>query len=110
MAVSSLRLVGAAMGDPYDPRTLSGAARGLLDALEGRHTMVSRVDHANHGWRRGAAALAGLASTRQRWQRGLHLNSLALELRSRRLQAGLRSVAEPFDLVVQVHGWVRPYR
>src|SRR4051812_17627393 len=35
-----LRLIGASLGDPYDPRTASGAARYLLAALGRRHDLV----------------------------------------------------------------------
>ena len=49
----SLRLAGAALGDPYNPHTVSGVPRHLLDALDQRYC-VGRARQ------RRAAALAAL--------------------------------------------------
>jgi alpha-maltose-1-phosphate synthase len=105
----SIRLVGAAEGDPYSPGTLSGSARFLLDALERRYDLVQRVDYRLYDWRRGIAALGTFRLPRRRWAHRYHRSRVTLSLRSRRLRSQLAAVKEPYDLVVQLFGWFQPH-
>jgi glycosyltransferase involved in cell wall biosynthesis len=105
----TVRLVGAAAGDPYDPQTSSGASRYLLDALARRFRMVDRVDYALRGWERYIALAASLRWPIERWRSQYHHSRLAISLTSRKLRSRLQRVPEAYDLVVQVKGWVEPH-
>lgn len=103
-------LVGACAGDPYDPATLSGVPRFLFDALERRYPFAARLDYRLRRGQRTVAAARTFRLPRSRWQERYHLNKLSQHMRSRNLRRELARISRPFDLVVQVRGWVDPHR
>lgn len=104
----SLKLVGASYGDPYDPHTISGAAKYLLDALARRYAVVDRLDFSLRGGASVVVAATSFRRPRSRWQERYYVNPLGHRLRSRRLRRELARLETPFDLLVQVFGFVEP--
>src|SRR4051794_7385785 len=109
-APSALRLVGASLGDPRDPRTASGAARYLLAALSRRHDLVGSIDYAPDRLAALAVAAASFHPSRYRWRQRYHLNRAAHRIRSHKLHRALDRFERPFDLAVLVFGWSGPWR
>ncbi len=102
---ADLRVVGLAQGDPNVPRTSSGAAMYLLDALERRCRVVARASTELTPWQRRALAAVTFRPDREQWtSRFYWWRGLALELRSRNSARVLAGVDEPFDVVLQFFG------
>lgn len=103
----SLRLAGAALGDPYNPHSVSGVPRHLFDALERRYPMAGRVNAALQPWQHYSVALATFHPSRPRWRERFWKNNLAFQLQSRNGHAGLAQIRAPYDVVFQVHALFR---
>lgn len=103
----TLQLVGAALGDPYDPHSVSGVPRHLFDALERRYPMAGRVNAALRPWQRYSVALATFHPSRGRWRERFWKNELAFRLQSRNSRAGLAQIPLPYTAVIQVHALFR---
>jgi glycosyltransferase involved in cell wall biosynthesis len=101
------RLIGAARGDPYDPRSVSGVPRHLFDALERRYPLAARIDARLPRWQALLVALASMHPSRARWQERFFKSPLAFQLQSRRSAAQIARAGQPFDLVLQVYGLFR---
>jgi len=105
--IVAVRLVGAALGDPYDPHSVSGVPHHLFDALERRYPLAGRVDAALRPWQRYAVALATFHPVRARWKERFWKNDRAFGLQSRNGRVGLARVGAPGDVVFQVHALFR---
>jgi len=104
----SLRLAGAALGDLYNPHTVSGVPRHLLDALDQRYCVVGRVNAALRPWQHYSVALATFHPSRGRWRERFWKNDLAFRLQSRNGRAALAQIDKPYDVVFQIHALFRP--
>lgn len=102
-----VRFVGAALGDPYNPHTVSGVPRHLFDALERRYPMAGRVNAALRPWQHYSVALSTFHPSRGRWRERFWKNELAFQLQSRNGRAGLAQIAVPYTAVIQVHALFR---
>lgn len=98
----SARLVGASMGNPYDPHTASGVAHYLFEALQRRYSMAGRIDAQLRGWQRLLVALATWHPSRDRWRQRYHKHPVAAVLRSANTRTALAGLGQPYDAVVQV--------
>ena len=104
----SLRFVGAALGDPYNPHSVSGVPRHLFDALERRYyPMAGRINAALAPWQHYSVALATFHPSRGRWRERFWKNELAFQLQTRNGRAGLAQIRAPYDVVFQVHALFR---
>jgi starch synthase len=99
-----LRLVGAARGDPRDPRTASGVARYLFAALGRRYEMQGGVDVLTRGWQRALVAMTTFHPSRAVWRERYDKNLLAFRLQSWNCKRALRRLPGPVDAVMQVYG------
>ena len=107
-AGSRPRLVGLAQGDPNVPRTGSGAAMFLFDALARRYEMVDRRSVELTKAQRYLTAAATFHPDRARWRNNFYWrHRIAVRFRSRNSRRALRNVGEQFDLVVQIFGLFR---
>jgi len=106
-AIVAVRLIGAALGDPYDPHSVSGVPRHLFDALERRYPLAGRVDAALRPWQRYAVALVTFHPVRARWKERFWKNDLAFGLQSRNGCVGRARLGAPGDVVFQVHALFR---
>jgi glycosyltransferase involved in cell wall biosynthesis len=106
-----MRLLGLAQADPSVPTTGSGAtAKYLLDALARRHRLVGRRAVDLTALERYPLAAASFHPSRERWRaRYFWGGRVALGLRSLNSWHAVRSVDEPFDLVVQLFGLFRTH-
>ncbi len=103
----TIRLAGAALGDPNSPHSVSGVPRYLFDALEERYPMDGRVNAALRPWQRYSVALATFHPSRGRWKERFWKNNLAFRLQSRNGRVGLAQLGASYDLVVQIHALFR---
>lgn len=103
----SLRLIGAARGDPYHPQSVSGVPRHLFDALARRYQMVARIDTRLVPSQQVLVALATFHPVRAIWVERYFKNVLAFQLQSRYSKALIQQVGESFDMVLQVYGLFR---
>jgi glycosyltransferase involved in cell wall biosynthesis len=98
------RLVGISRGSGYVPRTASGAALHLFDALARRYRLEARVDAELDRVQRVASLALAFHPVRNRW-RDRYLNSpVGFALASR--NAG-RRLSVPDAVAVQVYGMFR---
>jgi glycosyltransferase involved in cell wall biosynthesis len=103
------RLAAASIGDPYDPRTQSGVAKRLLDALGSRSDLVRRVDSTLTPWQRGVVAAASFRPERDRWRRHIHRSPLAAGFRTPNVERALSDISDDLDALVLVRGMYRPF-
>lgn len=106
-----LRILGLTEGN--DRVALSGVAGYLFDALDLRFTVVGRLDYGPRGVRRLALAAASFRPDRAAWRARFHTGRPAHRLLSSTLSRRVDKGTPPFDVAIQVHGWVggqpRPY-
>lgn len=97
------RLVGAARGNGYDPRSVSGTPVALFDALARRYALTDRVNVDLSAWQRWFTRLVAIHPTIERW-RGRYVHSpLGFYLASLNSERRLRRA--PLDTVaVQIYG------
>lgn len=98
-AAAPPHLVGASRGDPLTPY--------LFAALARRYPLVDNINTELRSWQRYAVAATSFHPQRVQWQERFWKSLFACRLRSRNTKAKLMRVAQPFDLVVQVHGLFR---
>jgi glycosyltransferase involved in cell wall biosynthesis len=105
-----LRILGLSEGDHR--KAMSGVAGHLFDALDRRCTVVQRLDYSPGGAKRLALAAACFRPSRDTWRARFHTSRLSHRVLSATLARRLEAAA-PFDVALQVHGWVagqpRPY-
>jgi glycosyltransferase involved in cell wall biosynthesis len=105
MEHSPIRLAGLSQGDPSVPKTASGAALFLFEALGRRYTFVGAGDVDLTPWQRRLLAARTFHPNGERWRERYAWKGLrALETRSRNSRRALRRIGRPFDLVVQIYG------
>jgi glycosyltransferase involved in cell wall biosynthesis len=85
---------------------MSGVPGYLFDALDRRFTVVQRVDYSPSGLRRLAVAARTFRTARSTWRARFHTSTCAHRALSKTLAERLGHVREPFDIALQVHGWV----
>jgi glycosyltransferase involved in cell wall biosynthesis len=100
-----LRLVGLADGDPWLPRTASGASRYLLGALARRYELVGAASVALSRAQRAAIAAATFNPDRDRWVGRFYWHrNLSIRAKSRNSARRIGQLGAEFDLAVQVYG------
>jgi glycosyltransferase involved in cell wall biosynthesis len=96
-------LVGVCRGDGHDVHTCSGAAAGVLDALERRFRLDARIDVELTPAQRAAVTALAVHPSRQRWGRRSWLSVPAFAAMSH--NSSRRLAAHAHDaLAVQVYG------
>jgi glycosyltransferase involved in cell wall biosynthesis len=99
------RIVGLSNGDPWAPRTASGAAHFLFSALGRRLEVVARADVGLTAPQRAIIGAVTFRRDRDRWRHQFYYRwNLANHVRSRNSRARLAAVTEPFDLALQIFG------
>lgn len=99
------RVLGLVEGDPEG--ALSGVGQHLLEALSAHLPVVGTIDFAPRGLGRLAVAAATFRPDRARWRARFHTSRLAHRVLSRNLASRLSELDREFDVVLQIHGWVR---
>lgn len=103
-----MRLVGLAQGDPHSTRTVSGAPKFVLDALERRYGGVQRRSVELSPWQRRLVAARTFHPVRERWASRFYWHGRhALEARSRNAQRALATLDAPYDLALAFFGLFR---
>jgi alpha-maltose-1-phosphate synthase len=110
-APARLRIVGLVEGDPA--AALSGVAHRLLSALARHVTVAGCIDYQPGGAARLALAAGTYRRDRGHWRARYHTSPLAHRVLSQALARRVKGFEGPFDLALQIHGWVagqpRPY-
>jgi glycosyltransferase involved in cell wall biosynthesis len=104
VSATSPRVLGIVEGDPAT--AMSWVAHHLFDALARRLPVVDRVDYAPRGALRLATMAATVRPSRSAWRARFHTSRLAHRALSATLARRLAAVDEPFDLTLQLFGWV----
>jgi glycosyltransferase involved in cell wall biosynthesis len=95
----TVRLVGAVLGDSYDPHNNSGTVRALFAALERRGMLAARLDVSMNPAQRAVAGLRTFHPRGSRWKQRFHRAAFAQH--SRNCHHRLLRVPHPYDLVLQ---------
>jgi glycosyltransferase involved in cell wall biosynthesis len=103
-----VRLLGLAQDDPLVPTTGPGSsAKFLFDALARRYELVGRAGVDLTRSQRYLLAATSFHPSKDKWRARMYWRPRALNLRSFNSRGALKSVDQPFDLVVQVFGLFR---
>jgi glycosyltransferase involved in cell wall biosynthesis len=97
--------VGLSQGDPSAPKTSSGVAMFLFEALARHYDFVGAADVDLTPWQRRALAAVMFHPNGDTWRaRFAWKGHFALKLRSRNSRRALARIGQPFDLAVQIYG------
>lgn len=105
---SQLRLAVAAIGEPTDPRTQSGVAKHLVDALGAHGEVLVTADTSLRPMQRLAAAAITAHRNRQTWRSRMRRSPLTARFRTQNLIGALRASDVPRHAVLLIRGIYEP--
>ena len=104
-AFRPIRILGLTEGDPAT--TLSGVARFLFGALKEQGCVLVGLDYAPRGLLRVGLAVATIRRSRETWRARFHTSRLSHRAMTLTLKRRVGAADFRYDLVLQVHGWIR---